>query len=198
MSLPLGPYCLLVGTPSGKTSRVGPVLWKTAVAMGPFKDHNRGIVKGADANFYLNDMFNALADAKVKVELGGSFVSNYQQGKTLDYVIGSDIYTLNMPENVANYGGRINLNIGGFNLYTEYAHKINDPSALNDYIYKPGYGFYTNVAYSMKGFGISAQMKRIDNMSYKSKRSITNNMLNINYLPSITKEHTYYLASMYP
>lgn len=47
VSLPLGPYCLLVGTPSGKTSRVGPVLWKTVVAMGPFKDHNRHIVESA-------------------------------------------------------------------------------------------------------------------------------------------------------
>lgn len=163
-----------------------------------FENNNRGIVKGADADFYLNDMFTALKDAKVKIGLGGSIVSKYQAGKTLDYVIGEDIYTLTLPENVANYGGRINLNIGGFNLYGEYAHKINDPSAMNDYIYKPGEGCYLNLAYSKKGFGLSAQMKRIDNMSYKSNRSITNNMLNINYLPSITKEHTYYLASMYP
>jgi len=47
VSLPLGPYSLLVGTPSGKTSRVGPVLWKSAASMGPFKDHNRHIVESA-------------------------------------------------------------------------------------------------------------------------------------------------------
>jgi len=47
VSLPLGPYCLLVGTPSGKTSRAGPVLWKTVTALGPFKDHNRYIVESA-------------------------------------------------------------------------------------------------------------------------------------------------------
>lgn len=47
VSLPLGPYCLLVGTPSGKKSRPGPVLWKTVSAMGPFKDHNRYIVESA-------------------------------------------------------------------------------------------------------------------------------------------------------
>ena len=49
VSLPLGPYCLLVGTPSGKKSRAGPVLWKTAPVMGPFKDHNRYIVASARA-----------------------------------------------------------------------------------------------------------------------------------------------------
>lgn len=164
----------------------------------PYKDHNRGIVKGIDGDFFLNEMFKGMENSKVKLELGGSFVSDYQTGKSLDYVIGDDIYTLYLPENVANYGGRINLNVGGFNLYTEYAHKINDPSAMNHYIYKPGNGFYLNLAWSTKGFGISGQMKRLDNMSYKSKRSVTNNMLNINYLPSLTKEHTYYLASMYP
>jgi hypothetical protein len=164
----------------------------------PYEDHNRGIVKGADADFYLNDLFKGMEDAKVKIDIGGSFVSDYQTGKTLDYVIGTNIYTLTLPENVANYGGRINFNVGGFNLYTEYAHKINDPSALNDFIYKPGNGIYFNVAYSQKGFGITGQLKQIDNMSYKSNRYVTNNMLNINYLPSLTKEHTYYLASMYP
>ena len=47
VSLPLGPYCLMVGTPSGKKSRAGPVLWKPVVAMGPFKDHNRHMVEAA-------------------------------------------------------------------------------------------------------------------------------------------------------
>jgi hypothetical protein len=47
VSMPLGPYCLLVGTPSGKSSRAGPVLWKTVAAMGPFKDHNRYLVENA-------------------------------------------------------------------------------------------------------------------------------------------------------
>ena len=47
VSMPLGPYCLLVGAPSNKTTRVAPVAWKTAPSMGPFKDHNRHIVDTA-------------------------------------------------------------------------------------------------------------------------------------------------------
>jgi hypothetical protein len=47
VSLPLGPYCLLVGTPSGKTSKAGPVLWKTVGVMGPFKEHNGYLVESA-------------------------------------------------------------------------------------------------------------------------------------------------------
>lgn len=49
VSMPLGPRCLLVGTPSGKKSRAGPVQWKNVASMGPFKDHNRLIVEDAYA-----------------------------------------------------------------------------------------------------------------------------------------------------
>ncbi|MFM0292434.1 MULTISPECIES: hypothetical protein [Paraburkholderia] len=47
VSLPLGPYCLLVGAPSGRQSRIGSVVWKAAAAMGPLKDHNRQIAEHA-------------------------------------------------------------------------------------------------------------------------------------------------------
>ena len=164
----------------------------------PFQNYNRGIVKGVDADFYLNEIFKGMADSKVKLSIGGSFVSDYQRGKTMDLENRDTIYALTLPQNVANYGGRFNLNIGGFNWYTEYAYKINDPSAMNNYIYKNGDGLYTNFSYSRKGLGISLMAKRIDNMSYKSDRSVTINMVDINYLPSITKEHSYALASMYP
>lgn len=47
VSIPLGPHCLLVGAPSGRKSKIGPVVWKAAAAMGPLKDHNRHIVEQA-------------------------------------------------------------------------------------------------------------------------------------------------------
>jgi hypothetical protein len=47
VSLPLGPYCLLVGAPSGRKSRIGPVVWRAATAMGPLKDHNHLIAEHA-------------------------------------------------------------------------------------------------------------------------------------------------------
>ncbi|HNY02359.1 MAG TPA: DUF6029 family protein [Bacteroidales bacterium] len=164
----------------------------------PYKDYNRGIVKGADADFFLNDIFTGMKDARLKLTLGGSFVSDYQQGATKEFTSGTQILTLTLPENVACYGGRFNLNLGGFNWQTEYAHKINDPTALNNYIYKSGNGLFTNLSWASKGIGLSVMSKWIDNMSYKSDRRDTKNMVNINYLPAITKEHTYALASMYP
>jgi hypothetical protein len=164
----------------------------------PYKDNNRGIVKGADIDFYLNDIVNSMKDSKVKLTFGGNFVSDYQRGKSLDIVYDTLIYSFQLPENVATMSGRVNLNIGGWNFYTEYAHKINDPSSMNEFIYKKGNGLFTTLSYSQKGLGINLAYKVIDNMSYKSNRYVTNNQLDINYLPSITKQHTYALASMYP
>jgi len=163
-----------------------------------FKDNNRGVVKGFDADFYLNDMIPSLSTSKVKLTFGGCFVSDYQKGKSMTVIENHKLYELKLPENVATYGGRVNLNISGFNFYTEYAYKINDPSAMNNYIYKNGNAMFTSLSYSTKGLGISLMAKRIDNMSYKSDRTVTNNALDINYLPPVTTEHSYALASMYP
>lgn len=164
----------------------------------PYSNGNRGIVKGFDGDLYLNDLFPGMSDSDLKISLGGTFVSNFQKDATRDLVMNGKVYELKMPQNVANYGGRINIDYAGFSLYSEYAHKINDPSARNKYIYKPGNALFANLGYTKPGIGVSIMSKWIDNMSYKSDRTLTNNMLDINYLPSITKEHTYALASMYP
>lgn len=49
VTLPLGPYCLLAGAPSGRTSKAAPVAWHVATALGPLKDHNRLQVEQAHA-----------------------------------------------------------------------------------------------------------------------------------------------------
>ncbi len=164
----------------------------------PYTTGSRGIVKGADIDVFLNDLFSGLKDAKTKLSFGGSFVSDYQSGKTTDILVDTLVYTLKLPENVATYSGRVNLNISGVNFYSEYAHKINDPSAMNNFIYKDGNGLFSTLSYSQKGLGVIGALKIMDNMSFKSDRLVTDNQLNINYDPDITKEHTYALAAMYP
>jgi hypothetical protein len=47
VSLVLGPYSLLVGAPSARTSRMAPLVWKAAASMGPLKDHNHLMAEGA-------------------------------------------------------------------------------------------------------------------------------------------------------
>jgi hypothetical protein len=154
-----------------------------------FFDKGEGIIRGADGEFALNQIIKKWAEKKTKITLGGSVVSKFQ--KDMD-----PIY--NLPQNVAAFAGRINLVSGKINFVSEYAYKINDPSAVNNFIYKPGEALYVSTSYSQKGLGISLSAKRIDNMNFRSDRSMTGNPLIINYLPALTKQHVYSLAAIYP
>lgn len=154
-----------------------------------FFEKGEGIVRGADAEVSVNDLCESLKNTKLRVVLGGSVISKYQKDK-------DPVYKL--PENVAAFAGRGNFIFGGFNLGAEYAYKINDPSASNKLIYKPGEALLIQATYSTKGLGILVAAKRIDNMDFRSERDATGNALLINFLPPLTKQHIYSLPSMYP
>jgi hypothetical protein len=123
--------------------------------------------------------------------LGGSFVSKYQEDRDPLLVL---------PENVGAFAFRANYIGAKWNIYTEYAYKINDPNIQNGFIYKPGQALLVNTTYSTKGFGASAGAHAFDNMFYQSDRAAPTPFdLNINFLPPLTKQHTYNLpATLYP
>ena len=149
-----------------------------------------GIVRGFDGEVALNELVPSFSEKKTKVYLGGSFVSKYQVDQDPFYVL---------PENVGAWAYRLKLNRGGWAFFSEYATKINDPSSVNDFIYKKGGGLFVNTSYSQKGLGINLSGKVIDNMNFRSDRTAQNNDLLINYLPALTRQHTYNLAAtIYP
>lgn len=151
---------------------------------------SEGIVRGVDGEINISELTDSLANMKTKVILGGSFVSKFQADQNSQFVL---------PENVGSWAGRMNIINGGINFYTEYVYKINDPSADNGFIYKPGDALLTQISYSTKGFGISLSGKRNDNMSFRSERDAALTDVLINYIPTLTKQHTYnLLATLYP
>ena len=152
-------------------------------------DKAEGIVRGFDGEISLNESFESLSDIKTQVMIGGSFVSKFQ--KDLD-----PIFVL--PENVASWAGRFNIYHGKWMMSAEYVYKYNDPSATNNFIYKEGQALLANLSYSQKGFGLSLAAKRIDNMSFNSDRNLSGQEVSINFLPALTKQHTYALATIYP
>lgn len=155
-----------------------------------FFDYGEGIVRGIDAELSLNDAFPSLTESKTRIIVGASGISKYQPDQDSRYVL---------PENVGSGAARINLSHGYFNINAEYAYKANDPSADNGYIYKPGEALFLQTSYSRKGFGLVLAAKRNDNMSFRSDRTADQQNLLINYLPALTKQHTYnLLATLYP
>ena len=52
--------------------------------------------------------------------------------------------------------------------------------------------------YSQKGFGINASAKYVDNMDFRSDRTANGTVSLLNFLPPITRQHTYLLMAFYP
>ncbi len=148
-----------------------------------------GLIRGADLDLTLNELFPSLQEDGLRLGLGASAVSKFQDDN-------DPLYKL--PENVAAFAGRLNAGYGDFSLLGEYAYKINDPSTSNKFSYNPGTAVYLSASYAATGLGITLSGKRIDNMDFRSDRSATGNNLTVNYLPAITKQHTYTLPAIYP
>jgi hypothetical protein len=154
-----------------------------------------GIVRGIDGELSLNELVKPWAEKPLKVTLGGSFVSKYQSGETFV----RDFTVFNLPNNVGASAGRLGLVYKSFQLTGEYVTKINDPNADNNYIFKKGESIFLNAAFSKKGFGITASGKYVDNMAFRSDRDALLFDVPINFLPAITRQHTYNLAAtLYP
>ena len=152
-------------------------------------DKAEGIVRGFDGEISLNESFESLSDMKTQVMIGGSFVSKFQRDLDPIYIL---------PENVASWASRFSIFHGKWIMGAEYVYKYNDPSATNNFIYKEGQALLANLGYSQKGFGFSLAAKRIDNMSFNSDRNLSGQEVSINFLPALTKQHTYALATIYP
>lgn len=157
--------------------------------------NSAGIVRGIDGEVSLNEVVKPWAEKPLKVTLGGSFVSKYQSGETFE----RDSSVFNLPNNVGASAGRLGVVYKNFQFTGEYVLKINDPNADNGYIFKRGESIFFNGAFSKKGFGVTASAKYVDNMAFRSDRDALLFDVPINFLPAITRQHTYNLAAtLYP
>lgn len=162
-----------------------------------FWDYGDGLVRGVDAEVNLGSLVKAIGESRFRATLGAGFVSKYEDDETVPSAANPEM-RLNLPLNVGAASLRADLGYGNWSLQAEYVRKGQDPSAMNGYIYRPGEALLLGLSYSQRGFSASLQAKRIDNMGFKSVRSQSGEMLYINYLPAITKNHTYAFLSMYP
>ncbi|MFN0203545.1 MAG: DUF6029 family protein [Bacteroidia bacterium] len=150
---------------------------------------SQGNVRAADLNLQLNEMLPFMEKSKARVTLGASVVSKYQEDNNPDY---------KLPKNVAAFAGRFAVNYKAFRLEGEGAYKVNDPGKANGYAYDPGNSVYLSGSYAKKGLGITASLRRAENMNFRSERDAIINEATLSFLPPVTKAHTYRLPTLYP
>lgn len=148
-----------------------------------------GIVRGGDFNMQVNDVFTGFLPDDLQLKLGASVISKYQPDQESYY---------NLPENVLAWAARANLTGSDFNFEAEYAYKNPDPNATNKFNFNPGHGLILSGSYFTEGFGVNLNLHGIDNMGFRSDREVKGNILNMNFIPPLTKMQGYSLANIYP
>ena len=157
--------------------------------------YNDAWVSGGDVEFGLDQWFKIMSEHGTYLTLGASWVNKYESEED---IMTDATHKLNLPTYVNAFDVRANLQKGNFNVLAEYAWKTQDPSFDNGYIYRKGKVAMLSATYSKKGMSLLLQAKRSDNMSFRSRRTVTGTSSFINHLPAFTMEHTYALAALYP
>ena len=160
-------------------------------------NHNKAWISGADVSWDL--VFPRPSSTSqatpLYITLGASFVNKHEGDEE---ILVDATRRLNLPTNVNAFDVRLSVQRGGLSLLAEYAHKSQDPNYDNGYIYRKGYVAMLSASYSRKGASLLVQAKRSDNMSFRSRRTMSGLSSMINHLPAFTQDHTYALAALYP
>ena len=164
-----------------------------------------GKVFGIDSEIDLKSAFKLLPSTDLM--LGLSYV-----GKIENKPSGESQNSTNVPEQVNAFSARFNFSNNNFYTDFEYVFKSKDVR-LNNIIPNTvsfaenqtfdGNAISWTAGYSQKGFGLSYNFRRLENMRLFSERAFGNavnnptNQLSINYLPALSKQHDYTLANIY-
>ena len=164
-----------------------------------------GYVFGVDNQINISNSFNIIP--KGSLVIGFSYV-----GKKEKYDAVQNESSVNIPELVNAYSARINFTNGDFYSDVEYVLKSKDirlksiPGTGIEFSEQEtfeGSALLWTAGYSQKGFGLSYNFRRLENMRFFSERvfsdPLTNptNQLSVNYLPALNKQHDYTLANIY-
>ena len=151
---------------------------------------NTSIIYGADLELSLLEPIVPETDAVLTV--AGSWLM--RDDKTSDRIEGA-------PATVNSFSGRLGFSKGAFSLSGEYVHKGKsygiDPRQTVFAFVKPGQALLLNLDVTLPRVGITAVWRSIENMSLYQDDS-NSPTLNLNYIPSLTRQHKYTLFQLYP
>lgn len=153
-------------------------------------------VYGADAELALEDIFKGLRGREIGWMFGLSYVLKREDDS--DIMVEGRDWRLNLPKGVSAFDARTEFHKGGFSVGGEFAWKGQDPSFDNGYTYGRGTALMLTGSYSRSGLSALLQVKRSENMSFRSQRSMSGSSAFLNNMPVFTYLHTYALAAMYP
>lgn len=156
------------------------------------------VIKGFNSDYVLN------IKNKVQLTPGISFINRTIDQENMD-LIASTINSYPLDEKFVPkynlFAGSVYNALSWKNIswYFEYALKSHEAikNAIGTLIDKPGNVFYTSLTYSTKGFGITANYRKVDNWVLRTSPNelLLNGILD--FLPSLTKQNSLRLTARY-
>ena len=153
-------------------------------------------VGGADLEVNLEQYSRGMQDKGITWMVGASGVLK-QEGDE-DILVPGTNYRLNLPHSVSAFDVRSRFQKGDYSVMAEYAWKSQDPSFDNGYIYRHGSALMLSASYSKRGASALVQVKRSEDMAYRSQRSMNGISAFVNNMPAFAYQHTYALPAFYP
>lgn len=152
---------------------------------------------GADLSLSISEMAG-WNDGMVSVE--GSYVGRYQKDASVDYP------TAQMPVGLSSdvlnmVSGRANFEYAGFSFRGEYAAKLNEDIFNPQLDAAKGNVISVDLGYNYKRFSVSATFRRQENMITPIEQLRPEGIgggNTMNYIPLLTRQHTYSLANLNP
>jgi len=161
-------------------------------------NYARDAVLGGDMELHVEEWSPRMQAMDMSLTIGGSYVSKYEAADTILTLVGNELYRYNLPRWVGAGEVRAEWQMKGVDILVEYARKANDPCLENGYSYRDGEALLVSAGYSRKGLSVFAQIKRSDNMCFRSERQRVGIAGRINHLPAFAAHHSYTLAALYP
>lgn len=153
------------------------------------KDYStsNSVVAGADLSFSLSRVFNW---EKFDFALEGSVIDKYEPlSESMDPSYSS---------HSTGYSGRLIMGYEGFQLKGEYVDRQSDPGFYNMMNNGRSQAIQVDLGYSGYGFGGLLTFRKLDNPFFQGLRDASEMYTYINYVPALTQQHTYMLATLDP
>lgn len=149
-------------------------------------DKSEGTIRAMDANWQLIN--RSETDKPKSLTAGASIVSRYQQYTGPDPVF---------KPTVNAFGGRIEFLNNNSAYSGEYVIKSRDQHLTNQQNTNIGKALLLNYSYSKTNFALTANLRRLETMDFRTERNADQGLLLVNYIPALTKQQEYYLSNIY-
>ena len=120
------------------------------------------------------------------------------EGSVLDKYEAVEMELPGVNPHTLGYSARTSLGYGGFQLSGEYMSRSSDPGMYNNMDTTRSQAIQIDFGYTGYGFGALLSFRKLHNPFLQSSRNSNDLCTYINYVPALTQQHTYSLATLNP